>query len=486
MVKVIIGREREKDQLKQTLKSNKAEFLAVYGRRRVGKTFLIKNFFESQKGAFFYCSGLKDGALEEQIQTFNQQIGNVFHAGLQLSNKNNWMETFETLNKSIESSKAKKIFLFLDELPWLVTKRSKLLQTIDYFWNRYWVHDDRIKLIVCGSSASWIIKKIINDRGGLHNRVTQTMRLEPFTLAETKSYLKSEGHKFNNQTIKNIYMVLGGIPYYLSMIKRNHSTGQVVDDLCFHKNGMLVNEFERLFSSLFENSSDYIKLIREIAKYPTGLELSKLSKMESASDGGRLNERLNALEQAGFIIKFLPYGHKRKGIYFKVIDEYSLFYLRWIEPNMSSILRQDDSNGFWATKMASPAYQAWSGLAFEAICQKHIKQIRYALKIQPGANIGSWQYYPKNRSESGAQIDLLLDRDDGVISIFEIKDSDKPFYIDKAYAKRLENKMTVFKKQTKTDKQLFLVMILASGLKASMYSEELLDQVVHLDSLFKD
>lgn len=487
MKQKIVGRTKEQSILKQFLKTGKAEFLALYGRRRVGKTYLIKNFFDNESCVFFYCSGLKDGKLIEQLEEFAKQIGNTFYDGAAIIARKKWKDAFEDLSKAINQiSPQKKVVLFFDELPWMATPRSNLLQSIDYYWNRYWSHDSRLKLIVCGSSASWIIEKIINNKGGLYNRVTRTIHLDPFSLSETEIFLSTFGIKLKHKQLLDLYMIFGGIPHYLALVQKGYTAAQCVDDLCFKKGGTLISEFERLFGSLFKDVDMYTNLIRIIAKYPDGIGQAHLIKESNLSDGGRIKKRLKELEESGFILEFTPYGHQEKGIYYKVIDEFTLFYLRWIEPNLNTILKQNRSSGYWLSKTKSPQWRSWAGLSFESVCYKHLAQIRKALNIEAGAEVGSWRYAPRKQENRGAQIDLLFDRDDGAITICEIKYNEQPFSIDKEYAQNLINKVEVYKQQSKTRKQTFLVMITTNGLKPTMYSEEIIDGVVILDDLFRD
>ncbi len=483
----IIGRESEKKSLKQFLNSKKAEFLAVYGRRRVGKTFLIKNFFEQSPCILFRATGIQDGILKDQLQEFSKQIGSTFYSGAPIQPRARWLEAFEDLTRAIEMvPKSKKIVLFLDEFPWMATKRSKLLQALEYYWNHYWGHDPRIKLIICGSSASWVIEKIINNKGGLYNRVTRAMRLSPFTLYESKAFLESLGFKLNQKQVLDLYMVLGGIPHYLALMKPGSSAKQCIDELFFQKDGPLVNEFERLFDSLFHESEAYVNLICIIAEYRYGIGQAALLLKSGLGEGGRAIQRLKELEEAGFILSFLPHGNREKGIYYKVIDEYTLFYLAWIKPHLSSIRKQDKGRGYWLSKSQSPSWKSWSGYAFESICIKHLAQIRSALGIEPSAEAGAWRYISRSQTDTeGAQIDLLFDRPDSVITICEIKYSDRPFILDKAGALNMVKKVEIYRKQTRTQKQIFLVMITSSDLKPSRYSEELISEYIGLSDLFK-
>jgi AAA+ ATPase superfamily predicted ATPase len=483
----IIGRIHEQTILKRILKSKKAEFLVLHGRRRVGKTFLIRNFFNQSPCIFFHTTGIQKGKLKEQLKQFGKQIGLTFYNGINIAASKNWFDAFENLLKAMQQvSSSNNIILFFDEFPWMSTRRSRLLQALEYYWNRYWNHDPRIKLIICGSSASWIIDKVINNKGGLYNRATQIMRLDPFTLYESKNFLVSQGIRLKHQQVLDLYMVLGGIPHYLALISPGLSAHQCINELCFQKNGSLTNEFHRLFASLFEESEAYIELVRAIAHSHYGIGLAQLARKVGKSKGGRIAKKLKQLEEAGFVLSFLPHGHQDKGIYYKIIDEYTLFYLHWIEIYLKSTRKQDRSTGYWTAKIQSPAWKSWSGLAFEAICHKHLAQIRKALTIDPGAEVGSWRYVPRSKKEeNGAQIDLLFDRPDGVITICEIKHSEKPFMIDKDDAKNLMRKVEVYQEQTRTRKQIFLAMITSNGLKPSKYSKEIIQQEADLEDLFK-
>ncbi len=483
----IIGRVREKDILNQFLNSGKAEFLALYGRRRVGKTYLIRNFFTQTSCAFFHVTGIQDGKLTDQLEQFNKQIGTTFYKGANIAPSKRWMEAFEELTKAMQQlSKNKKIVLFFDEFPWMATKRSGLLKALDYYWNRYWVHDPRVKLVVCGSSASWVIENIINNKGGLYNRITRSLRLESFNLAETKLFLKSQGIQLNHHQILELYLVVGGVPHYLTQIEKGKSASQLIDALCFQKNGLLFGEFERLFTSLFNESDIYLKLCRIIASHRYGIGQVQLIKESKTPPGGRIIHRLKELEDAGFIVSFIPYGHKEKGIYYKVIDEYTLFYFHWIEPNLTSIKKKNQSEGYWLSKSKLPNWKSWAGYAFEAVCYKHLQNIRLALAIDPGAESGSWRYVPKRGEiEEGAQVDLLFDRPDGVVTICEIKYNEQPFTIDKSFAKILLKKAEIYRKYTHTKKQIFIAMITSGGLKRTMYSEEIISDHATLNDLFK-
>jgi hypothetical protein len=270
-------------------------------------------------------------------------------------------------------------------------------------------------------------------------------------------------------------------------LRRGLSSAQCIDELCFQKNGILFSEFDRLFASLFHEADIYLKLCRTIANHRYGIGQAQLIRESQVSSGGRMIHRLKELEDAGFIMSFIPYKHREKGISYKIIDEYTLFYFHWIEPSLSGIRRKNQASGYWLSKSSSPSWKSWAGYAFEAVCYKHIENIRKALEIDPGAEAASWKHIPKkSEMDDGAQIDLLFDRPDEAVTICEIKYNESPFAIDKNYAKNLLNKSEVYKKQNKTNKQLFIAMITSGGLKPTMYSEEIIANQTTLDDLFKD
>ena len=487
----LICRQDKVFELKLFEKSDRPELLALYGRRRVGKTFLIRTLFsEKEDVVFFNSTGMKDGLMAEQIANFTEEMGNTFfYKGARLEVAKNWRDTFSILTDNIMAvSETKKIVLFFDEFPWMATKNSRLLQNLDYFWNQHWSKDKRVKLIICGSSASWIINKIVHNKGGLHNRLTREIALDPLTLCDTQKFLKNMGMKLNKQQVMEIYIVTGGIPYYLTNIDKNLSVVQNIEELSFRRNGLLIEEFDKLYSSLFENHELYVKIIRSIASHKYGIGQSELFREITPLLKGKSGlSKLDALIKSNFIIKFKPMGHSRKGIYYKVIDEYTLFYLSWIEPIRESLMLRNLKRGYWEKKRNSPQWYTWSGYAFEAICYKHIAQISDALKLSATAIPHTWRHVPKKSSTTeGTQIDLLFDRDDDAITICEIKYTLKPFLIDKEYAEKIKGKLMFFKSVTGTKKQIFFAIISANGVKKNKYSEELLNGIVTLDDLFNE
>jgi uncharacterized protein len=467
----MIGREPERKQLSDMLKIKKARFLAIYGRRRIGKTYLVNQFFEP-KTHFLSVTGLKDGKLKDQLNIFTKAYAKLFYDGASLTPFSSWQSAFEALTKRIHQFKPdKKCVLFLDELPWLASKRGKLLPTLDHFWNTDWSDNPNFILIVCGSAASWMLKKLIRAKGGLHNRLTDTIQLNPFTLEETRHFLKASGFRIQAKTVLDTYMIFGGVPFYLEQLNKSLSLTQNIDALCFKPEALLYEEFQLLFPALFSNPEEYMQIIRCIANHHYGITRDEMLNTLGKNSGGDFNEKLFALEAAGFIRKHIPFGHKKKIYRYRITDEYTLFYLKWIEP----FKQKGGIAPYWHLVVNTPAYYAWSGLAFESICYKNLPLIRKALSLDNTVcRISSWN--PPRNSRSNAQIDLLIDRDDNTINVCEIK------YLNKAYAKNLLNKLNTFEAASK-NKQILLTLITAQGLKPNTWSLDLVDHVVDFSKL---
>lgn len=480
----LIARNREQKRLNAFFNANEARLLALYGRRRVGKTYLIENFFKPKNCVFFQATGVKNGGLSRQVGLFVNEISQVFYQGAPLQYKNDWFMVFELLTKALGKESTKiPIVLFLDEFPWLATQKSHLIEAFEYFWNRHWHSMNNVRFILCGSNSSWIIKKIINNTEGLHQRVTDKINLRPFNLAECKKYLEYKKIKLNDAHILNLYMVFGGIPLYLNQIQKNLTSEQNIDNICFSRDGLLFNELNELFGSLFQNAEQYVQLAETISLSPYGLSQGQIAKKTNVTAGGTLSERLKKLEDCGFIVSFVPYGNNHKGQYYKIQDPYITFYFKWIKPAKSALEKLNKPEGYWLSKSQTSSYHAWSDIAFEAVCYLHINQIRKALSLTASALPYGWRYIG-SRLKTGAQIDLLFIRGDNAITICEIKFSRSPYTITKVTAQNLKQKIEIFKQVTNTKKQLFTAMICTYGLKPNLYSDELISSVVTLDNLF--
>jgi hypothetical protein len=483
----IIGRKEEKDQLNRAFSSRKSEFIAVYGRRRVGKTFLIRTFFSQKKCTFFHITGIKDGKLHDQLHEFTRILGATFYGPkVHLKEPGSWALAFELLTETIKQQASRqKVILFFDELPWLASQKSGFLQALDYYWNRFWVTVPNLKLVVCGSAASWMIETLLHHKGGLHNRTTCRISLSPFTLKETGVYLKSLGFSYTARQISDIYMVMGGIPFYLNFLNKALSVPQNIDRLCFNKKGPLVDEFNILYASLFHQSEAHQEIIRIMGTKRQGIERVELLKLATLStEGGTFNKRIRELEASGFIMSYTPYGYKKRNTHLQIVDEYTLFYMAWIEPALGTISRIDRASGYWVEQCQLPSWKSWAGYAFESLCFKHLEQIRQALGINVSASIGNWKYIPQKGSyEEGAQIDLLFDRNDDVVTLCEMKYTTTPYKLMKPEAQALLRKIEVFKKQTRTPKQVTIALIVSQKIHHTIYSEDIVSGTVTLEDL---
>ncbi len=470
-----IGRKEEQEILKEALLSQEAEMIAVMGRRRVGKTFMIKTVYEKELA--FDVIGIQNGELKDQLNMFRDKLLEYSKSSFSLPSPKDWFEAFKLLKEYLQTlPKDKKQVVFFDELPWLATHKSNFLQAFGYFWNS-WAWQQNLVVVICGSAASWMIQKVVNNRGGLHNRITKRIYLQPFTLSETEVYLHARGLKFTRYQIVQLYMALGGIPHYLKEVKKGKSAVQNINDICFSRSGLLRDEFLRLYPSLFPNADKHIKVIRALAEKKEGLTRQDIIKLTQLNNGGGLTTVLDELSYAGFISVYKSYN-KKKGKVYRLTDEYSLFYLKFIEN------KEFEGEDIWHHLSQTQSYKSWSGYAFESICLKHIPQIKKALGISGIYSLSSSFYKKGTADQKGLQIDLVIDRKDHVINLFEIKFYNKEFSMTKAYAEDLRQKMWRFEEITKTTKQISWVFLSTFGLKKNEFSLDLINTSLTIDDLF--
>ena len=471
----IVGREKEIKILEKVNKSKKSEFVALYGRRRVGKTFLVREFFEYTFD--FQLTGLANANTQQQLTNFNIALQRQFSLSINKT-PDNWLEAFQIMVDHLEKiKKKKKIIIFFDELPWLDTPHSDFMMALEHFWNSWATNRKDILLITCGSAASWMINQLINNHGGLHNRVTERIKIEPFNLRETELMLQSNNVILDRYQILQIYMAMGGIPYYLNAISPEKSAAQNIEDLCFRKGALLTTEFENLFASLFKNPKKYENIITALSSKLKGMTRKELSKKTGIKTGGSFTKILHELEESGFITKYNPFGKKNQDSTYRLSDFYSFFYLKFIKDN------NNHNEGIWLNAIDNPKQRAWAGFTFEQVCLSHIPQIKKKLGISGViTNATSWK---SSQSEKGVQVDLVIDRRDQIINLCEVKYSIHPFSITKSYAANLRNKIGVFKEETKTKKSVFLSMITTYGVKNNKYSSSLIQNDITMDALFE-
>ena len=477
METTLIGRQEEQDILLKTLTSRESEMVAVFGRRRVGKTFLIKKVY--QEHIVFEMTGLQNGNTKEQLQNFSIQLTTFSQSLVPVKQPSNWLDAFFMLSQFIDNQPItdKKRVVFLDELPWMAGAKSGFIMGLSWFWNS-WAEQRNVIVVICGSATSWMIQKIVNDKGGLHNRITKRIFLKPFTLKETETYLNSRNIFFNHYQITQIYMAMGGIPHYLKEIQVGKSAIQNINDICFSQNGLLRDEFTRLYAALFTNSDNYIAVVRALGMSRQGLSRPAIIKNSELPEGGNSSKILEELEQSGFVTSYYPFDKLKKDMLYRLTDEYSLFYLRFIERH------KDEGNDTWQSLSQTQTVKIWAGYAYENTCLKHLPQIKKALGISGIYTQSSTFFQKGNDEEKGVQIDLLLDRNDQIINLFEIKFYNTEFTLTEADARALRNQMRVFKEKTGTKKYLMMSLITTFGLQHNKHSLGLIEQALTMDDLF--
>ncbi|MGZ3850667.1 MAG: AAA family ATPase [Flavisolibacter sp.] len=478
-METLVGRQQEQKRLQKVLHSGHPELIAVYGRRRVGKTFLIRTVFAEH--LVFEFTGLQQASMKDQLLNFSYALRDAMKSPVDLAVPPNWVVAFNTLKSFLEPKLGtQKVVVFFDEFPWIHTQKSNFLRAFDHFWNSCGSKHSNLKVVICGSAASWMIRNVLNNKGGLHNRVTEHIQLAPFTLKETAAYLASHHVSLNDYQLLQIYMALGGIPYYLRNIEKGESAAQVIDRLFFSKQAPMKAEFGNLYGALFDNPAHHESVIRALSKVSKGLSRNEIIELTGLSSGGTATRVLVELEQSGFISAYIPFEKTTKDALFKLTDEYSLFYLKFIDKSRAT------GPGTWMALNDSASFRSWSGYAFEAICFKHIAQIKAALGPISYAEESVWRYVPpKGSKQMGAQIDLLLDRKDDTINICEMKFSKEPFTITKAYANELEQKQVVFKERTRTKKNIHLTILTTYGVMENDYFRRLVQNSITMQALFE-
>lgn len=470
---MLIGRIEEERILKTALESDQSEFIVVYGRRRVGKTFLIREAYDYK--FTFQHTGIANVGTTEQLLAFRSSLRESGYDDCPVPST--WFEAFDMLASLLKKSEMAKKVVFLDELPWMDTQKSNFIPAFEHFWNGWASAQRNIILVVCGSATSWIIKKVINSHGGLHNRFTRRIAIQPFTLRECELYAKQAGLEMTRYQLLECYMIMGGIPYYWSFLRKEQSLAQNIDRIFFSQNGELATEFRQLYASLFKNPEPYIGVVTALGQKKAGMTREEILTALKLRDNGTLSNILEELSWCGFIRRYNCIGKKRKSAVYQLMDSYTLFYFRYAQNN------KNNDEHFWSSSIDSTTHRAWSGYAFERVCLAHLPQIKAALGIS-GVLTNAYSWRTTNSEHRGAQIDLLIDRNDQVINICEMKYSITEFSIDKDYDSTLRNKKAAFIAETKTRKAVHITMVTTYGLKRNSYSDGIQSQVT-MDDLFR-
>lgn len=469
----MIGRSYEINRLEESLKSSSSQLIAVYGRRRVGKTYLIRKVYE--KFMKFEVTGLYGGNQERQLDIFFDELKRNSNKISEDDKPKDWKGAFELLKTYLNSlrSQSKKV-IFIDEMPWLDTHKSDFRMYFGHFWNTFCEKRNDIIVVLCGSAASYMVHNVISNEGSLHARLTYKLQIKPFSLYETKEFLKSKNISWSHYHILHLYIAIGGIPHYLNKVRKGESVVQSIQRLCFDSNGDLVNEFDEIFESLFSHSSSHLSIVRSLGNLGKGISRDELMKKSKHAGGGTFTKALEELIASGFVTKYQAYDKKVRRMLFRLTDEYSKFYLKYIEPN------KNQGENFWKTMFQQQSYVSWAGFNFETICLKHVSQLKKALKIEGIHSINSsW-------SSEGVQIDLVIKRADNWINLCEIKFYNASFKISKNELQGLKNKVSKFKEDTGTKDVVVVTMITTYGVVEDENSQEIIENSFDMDILFED
>ena len=477
---MIIGREKEIATLQGLLGSDESQFVAVYGRRRVGKTFLIREAYNYD--FVFQHNGTYGATRKQQLSDFRESL---YNAGMgKCAMPKTWSDAFHLLWDFLKVMPVdgKKKVIFIDELPWMDTPKSNFVRSLDHFWNAWATTRKDIILVICGSATSWIIDNVIMNYGGLHNRLTCKVNLQPFCLRECKQYCESKNLGYKDRQILEAYMALGGIPYYWSFLKKGQSVAQNFDRMFFQMGGELSQEFDALYASLFKKPRRHIAIITALAKKKRGLLREEVLKTSKLTDNTDFSKALQELEQCGFIRKYTTIGKKNKDAIYQLIDNYTLFYFDFIRENVNG------DEHFWTSQAGSSIHAGWAGRAFERVCMQHVSQIKDALGFSAVvSSVHSWSYKGEKDPVSGktihkgAQIDLLIDRNDDTINLCEMKYTNAEYTITEEEDEKIRNRIEAFVRETETEKTVLLTMITSFGLTPGGYSNDIHCQLTMAD-----
>ncbi len=475
----IIGRQREVDLLRAIYRRDEAQLVAVYGRRRVGKTFLIREMFAGEFA--FYHTGIspvglnRTNMLSAQLQAFGVSLERF--GSTHPEPPKDWFAAFDGLRGLLEQRLAAgKAVVFIDEMPWLDTPRSQFVPAFEYFWNSWGAGQHNLMLIVCGSATAWIKNKLINAHGGLYNRLTAEVQLRPFTLRETEELLRQHGVCAGRYDITELYMAVGGIPYYLNYVEPGCSIAQSIDYLFFSKKAPLRDEFDRLFGSLFSNPDDYKAVVRLLATKHIGFSREEISTQTHIPSGAGLTQVLRALEQSDFVETYHPFGESQRVRLYRLVDPFCRFYLQQVEG-------KHRSEHYWQTNQSLPALNSWRGVAFEEVCMAHMEQMKRALGIEGVATEQSAWVMRGTEEQSGTQIDLVIVRQDRVVNVCEMKCVSDEFSVSQAYEATLRRRRNCIMQWVSKRHSVQMTLVTTFGLKYGTYSGAF-QSVILLDDLF--
>lgn len=475
----MIGREQEVRTLNKLYEKDQAELVAIYGRRRVGKTFLVDETFAGR--ITFRHAGLspagenKKGLLKAQLNHFYNSL--IVQGMKKCKKPGNWLDAFLLLEQFLQSiDDGTRQLVFFDEMPWLDTPRSGFVQAFEGFWNTWGCHRKNLMVILCGSASSWVLDKMINNHGGLYNRVTCQIRLSPFTLRECEEYYQENNIRLSRYDISQSYMIFGGIPYYMGYMDGELSLAQNIDNLFFARNAALSDEFDRLFASVFSNPEFMKSIVRLLNTRNAGYTRKEITGKLGISDGGGLTQSLRALIAGDFVVQYVPFGTKRREEHYKLVDPFCMFYLHFLDGKVKTGTR------FWQQNVTSQPIAIWRGFAFENVCFNHIEQIKRALGIS-GVISSSSAWSKRSGDADGTQIDLLIVRNDNVVNMCELKYYGDDFSVSGSYYRTLLHRQELLAAEISPRYAIHSTLITTFGLVHNEYSS-IFSNVITLDDLF--
>lgn len=472
----LIGRKRECEELKWALESKRSELVIMYGRRRIGKTFLVRRFF-NDRYSFHYVGAHRQSRIV-QLQNFRETL--LRYSGNNVPELKNWHDAFLSLQAYLENCVEERKVIFFDEMPWIDTHGSEFVEEFEYFWSNWVQNRDDIVFIACGSATSWMKEKLEDNQGGLHNRITHRIYLRPFYLSECKSYLDEHGFDWDEYQILQCYMIFGGVPYYLSLLKPYLSLPENVDALIFRRGGDMNNEMNELYNALFNKADRYIAIVKLMATKREGFTRTEIEEQTGYSGGG-LSKMLDNLERCDFIMSYAQFGNKKKQMLYRLADFYTLFHFKYVENNRS----RDEQ--YWQHHFTDRSVETWEGFTFEAVCLRHLPHIKNSLGISGMATeASSWRYKPKGDGISkGAQVDLVIKRADKLIHLVEMKFSETPYTLTKEYTQHLNERKQLFMEVTGTSRGVVHTFITPMGLANGKHTSVVHSQLTVQD-LFAD
>lgn len=477
---VIIGRKRESEELMNIYQRKQAQLVAVYGRRRVGKTYLVRELFKDK--FVFYHTGVSPlelrGAnlLEAQLSAFNSSL--IRYGAETEARPKDWMEAFNRLATLIgKADKNERAVVFIDEMPWMDTPRSGFMTAFEHFWNGWGAGCGNLMLIVCGSATAWIEDNLINSYGGLYDRVNAEIQLSPFTLHETEQMMQMLNVTLSRYDILQLYMTTGGIPMYLSYVQPGYSLAQIIDMLFFKRKAKLKDEFERLFNSIFRSPEPYKAIVRQLAKRQIGYSRDELAELIGTSAGRSLSNVLSALVASDFIEYYKPFENNKRQMMYRLVDPFCIFYLSQVES-------RNRGENFWRDNENSAMLNTWRGRAFENACLYHVDQIKRALGVSGVSSENSSWTFQGMEGQKGMQIDLIINRSDRVVNLCEMKFVNTEFEVKNDYELKLRDRLCWMVEHVSRRHNVQMTLVTTYGLKYGIHSG-IFQRVVTLDSLFE-